>query len=52
MCKRKQYTSSALKSPVSLLLSQSTSYVNLFKIIIVKLQHSQGTVKAQLNRKK
>lgn len=45
-CKLEQYTSSALKSPVSLLVFQSASYVDLFKISIVTLQNSQGTVKA------
>jgi len=50
-CKLEQKTSSTLKSLESLLFFQSTSYVNLFNISIVKLQHSQGTVKARLNRK-
>lgn len=43
--------SSAPKSPVPLLLFQSASYVDLFKISIVKLQQNQGTVKAQLHEK-
>lgn len=51
MCKLEQYTSSALKSPVSLLLFLSASYVDLFKTSIAKLKQSQGTVKAQLNKK-
>lgn len=48
MCKLEQYTSSALKSPVSLLFFQPISYVDWFKISTVKLHNSQCTIKAQL----
>lgn len=47
-CKYEQYTFSVFRSPVPLLLWQSTSSVELFKI--VKLQHNQATVKPKLDR--